>query len=351
MAIRERHNLRLLPLPVVLVFFTLLFSPGQQAWADELIMKDGSRLIGEVIKREGKTLEFKTSYAGVIKVKWDQVAELHAEKPVKLMLADESTVTTRHIKNNVEDLIIEGEAGAPAQTLGQSTVAYINPAPWRLGEGYRLTGHINFALEKERGNTDKDEIDIDGDLLWRRKNDRFKMFGEFERDRNNNKKTTDKWKTTGAYNYFLTKKWYAGAFLGFEHDQFADLNLRSIIGPLAGYQFFEGKEMNLSVELGPTWVDEDFENESDDRYIAAGWAINFDKFFFDEFVQFYHRQTGLLNTEDTGDLVWNTWTGLRFPLILGLVATTELQAEYDGGAAADADELDTTFSLKLGYQW
>ncbi len=38
-------------------------------------------------------------------------------------------------------------------------------------------------------------------------------------------------------------------------------------------------------------------------------------------------------------------------LILGLVASTEIKVEYDSGAADDADDTDTTYSLKLGYQW
>jgi hypothetical protein len=33
------------------------------------------------------------------------------------------------------------------------------------------------------------------------------------------------------------------------------------------------------------------------------------------------------------------------------VASTELQADYDGGAVDDVDEVDTTLRFKLGYQW
>jgi len=50
-------------------------------------------------------------------------------------------------------------------------------------------------------------------------------------------------------------------------------------------------------------------------------------------------------------VLWDTWTGLRFPLILGLIASTELKIEYDSGAAPGTDEVDTTYTLKLGYQW
>ena len=60
---------------------------------------------------------------------------------------------------------------------------------------------------------------------------------------------------------------------------------------------------------------------------------------------------GFLHLDSTDDLVWDSWNGLRFPLVFGLVASTELKIEYDGDAAENKDDLDTTYYLKMGYQW
>ena len=351
----QRSQVRFFPaLSALFLLVAAALITGQQVWADELLMKDGSRLIGEVVKRDNGTLEFKTSYAGIIKVTWDEVAELHADEPMKLMLDDESISTAKHIKSSEDGLIVYDDDIQPdlsEPSLAQDELAYINPEAWRTGDGYKLDGHINFALSKERGNTDKDEIDVDGDLIWRFKDDRFTTFGEFERDRNNNEKTKDKWKLDNAYDHFLTKQWFVGAYLGFEHDRFSDLNLRTSVGPKVGYQWFEGKAMNLSTQAGPIYVDEDFDSSPDDDYIALGWGIDFDKYLFSEFMQFYHRQTGFWSMEETSNVVWNTWTGLRFPLIWRFVASTEMRVEYDGGAAEGTDDTDTTYTLKIGYQW
>jgi len=119
-----------------------------RTFADELLMNDGSRLLGKVVKREGGTLEFKTSYAGVIKVKWAEVSELRADEPMKLMLKDESTLTAQRIRNTETGILLDDniEADQSIQSLAQDDLEYINPDPWRTGEGYKLNGHINFAL-------------------------------------------------------------------------------------------------------------------------------------------------------------------------------------------------------------
>ncbi len=325
--------------------------------ADELIMQDGSRLIGEVVhrkkvvKKKYRMLEFKTAYAGTIKVKWHEIAEIKTDKPMEVMLTDDSMIKVTRLTNNEEDMIVESGTDAPAQTLAQDKVAVINPEPWQKGEGYKFTGRINFGFERERGNTDEDEVDIDGNLLWRRKQDRFTAYGELEYDKKNNKKSKDKWNTDGTYNYFFTRHWFAGGFARLEHDRFADLDLRATAGPLVGYQWFESKELNLFASIGPGYVKENFDEESDDDYPALGWGINYDQFLFKSFVQAYHRQIAFWNLDETDDLVWDSWTGLRFPLKYGLVASTEMQLELDSGAAKGKDNLDTTYTLKMGYQW
>lgn len=337
---------RLLPL-----FLLLVLLPVMPLQADEVLLTDGSRIYGEVVMRDKSILRFRTDFAGVIAIKWDSIVELKADKPMKLLVGPDELRETRAIRNTPEGLIVEADASEPDQMISPAIVEYINPEPWRIGEGFKFTGLLNFALQSERGNTDKDEIDMDGNLLWRSRDRRFRAFGELERDHNNNKKTKDKWTIDGAYNHFLTGRWYSGANLGFEHDTFADLDLRSKLGPILGYQWYEGRRTNLSTEAGPIYVNERFIEENNNDYVGAGWWINYDHYLFEEFMQFYHRQVGLWNLQHTGNLVWDTWTGLRFPLLLGFVASTEIKVEYDSSVSGDVKEVDTTFKLKLGYEW
>jgi putative salt-induced outer membrane protein YdiY len=325
--------------------------------ADELLMRDGSRILGTIVKKDNGVLEFKTSYAGVIKVKWAEIEEVRADEPFRVMLQNDEIVMTTAIRNTDDIVTLETgtpEAPAPVE-LAQSDVAFIKPDAWRLGEGYKFTGRANFAYERERGNSDTDELDFDFDMTYRRLKDRFVAYGELERDvdndRDRDRTTDDNWKLSTSYHRFATKKLYWGGVVSADADDKAERELRLVAGPLVGYQFFESRPINLRAEVGITRVHEEFKNESDNNYTAGAWAIDFDKYLFDEFMQFYHRQTGLLSFKDYNDLIWNTWTGFRFPLVYGFVASTELQTEYDGDAAENADDLDTTFLLKLGYAW
>ena len=53
---------------------------GFSVMADELIMKDGSRLMGKVLKEDDGVVDFETSYAGTIKVKWSEIREVDCRR-------------------------------------------------------------------------------------------------------------------------------------------------------------------------------------------------------------------------------------------------------------------------------
>jgi putative salt-induced outer membrane protein YdiY len=331
--------------------FVLAFAALRPLMADELLMKDGSRLLGKVVKKEDDTLEFETSYAGIIKVKWIEVSQLTADAPVKVMLEDESTLVAGEIRRTEEATLLETEADVPAQSVTPGTVAYINPEPWRTGEGVKWTGLISIDLEVDRGNTDEDEFEVDGATTIRRLHDRFTFSGRYEEDKTNGVLTTQEWKEGNKYDYFLTEKFYYGALLAFEHDKFSDLVLRTRVGPHVGYQFFESKDLNLDTNVGLLYVDENYNVGEDDDFWSLGWQIDFDWFLVPGRVQFYHRHTGFQAVSNAGNLTIDSWTGFLFPLYKGIVASTEAEIDYDGGAPANIDKTDTTYRVKLGYQW
>jgi putative salt-induced outer membrane protein YdiY len=347
MNLRKGFEVRLASLALV---FAATLLTGFPAMADELIMKDGSRLKGKVIKEDGGVIDFKTSYAGTIKVKWAEVNELIADEPITVLLKNKETRAATNAKNTEAGVVLADESGT-TETISPEEIAYVNPEPWRVGKGMKWSGNVNVDLNYERGNSDKDEYHGDWTTTFRWRDDRLKFYGDYEREKSNDVLTDDNWRINGRYDHFVTEKFFYGGTLGLEHDRPADLQRRTIVGPLVGYEFYESTAMNLDVAGGPMYVNEEFYVDDNRDYLALGWAVDFDRFLIPRRMQFYHRHRGLLEPGDTDNLVWDAWTGFRFPIYAGIVASTEVLLEYDGGAPDDVDDTDTTYRVKLGYQW
>ena len=332
--------------------FVLFIVFAVSAMADTLTMDDGSVLKGEIIRQEKNTLQFKTTYAGTIKIKWDQVKKLQSEKPVTIMLVTDELISTQHVSNIANGVSQIKKEGEDWQTSFKThNVAFINPDPWRLNQGYKITARANISLKSQHGNTIKDEFELDGRLQFRSLRARYIFTGELENDNARGEKTADNWLFSGKYDYFFSKQRYFGVELSFERDKFTDLNLRTVLGPHVGRQYYESKAINLKAESGIVKVYEDNIANDDQDYLALNWHVNYDQYFFNEFTQFYHRHTGLWDWEKSDKVTIKSWTGFRFPLRAGVVASTEVEFDYDSQPEVSVGKTDTTYRVKLGYEW
>lgn len=322
--------------------------------ADELIMKNGSRLVGTLIKSESGKVEFETPFAGKLTINQENIDHIVTENPVTVQMADGSVILDKQIVSNESDgqMMITSDTGQTVN-YGISEIAIVNPAPWQLGNGYNWTGELSAALESERGNSDSDELDYELKSTWRSLADRYVIRSEGELDNNNGDKTNDNWEIRSKYDRFLKSDPddYWGVKLRFEYDKFADLDLRTIFGPHLGRQFFETPMLTLSAELGPVWVDEQFDVAEDNDFPGALWEVEATSDIIGFGTTLYAIHDGIYNFDASDEIILNTRIGIKMPLIFGLHTAIEAKYEYDGGAVEGVDDTDETYNFRIGYSW
>jgi putative salt-induced outer membrane protein YdiY len=332
----------------MILVFTLFAAAGN---ADELIMKNGSRLVGTLVSADENSVVFNTPFADDITINQDSIETIITEQEVTLLMQDGAVYRDKKIVTQDEDLIVF-EADQRPIKFDVLDIKMINPEPWRLGEGYKWFGEINAALKSERGNTDSDETDIELESVWRSLEDRYTIRGLGEVDKSNGDKTKDEWKLRNKYDRFskTDPDNYYGVQAAFEHKEFADLDLRTIVGPYVGRQFFETKILAMQGEVGIVYVDEQFDEAEDDNYWGSNWELRLISGIIPN-TELYLNQDGILNFSDTENIILNTTVGIGLPLIFGFKVAAEAKYEYDGGAVDDVEDTDRTYNLKFGYAW
>jgi hypothetical protein len=296
-------------LTLLLIIISVTFLIYRNSLADEVRLKNGDKLTGQVVRMQEDKLILKTSYAGEIYIVWEEVASVKTDGSVKVVLKDETSLegTTMAVEDGKMKLDT-GKLEAPA-TFSMVDVKTINPEPVKP---VKITARANVNITNERGNTDSDNYYFDGEFVARTEKNRYKIGGELSKEDSDGITTSQNWLGYGNYSHFLNDKWYLYADTLFEHDEFKDLNLRSTLGGGAGYQFFETPLLNLSISAGLAMVDENFDVAEDNDYSAGQWNVNYDQYFFDKFVQLFHVNTGFVSLEDANDWFLKTRTGLRF---------------------------------------
>ena len=331
----------------IIVMVSLLIT--ENSLADEVRLKNGDKLTGQIVRMQENKLILKTTYAGEISIIWQEVAGIQTDGSVKIVLTDETTLEgTTEVAEDGKMKLNTDKLETPS-TFSLADVKAVNPEPVKT---VRVNARANGSVTNERGNTNSDNYYFDGEFEARTKKNRYTVGGELSQEKADNVTTSQNWLAYGNYSHFLNEKWFLYVNTLFEHDEFKDLNLRSTLGAGAGYQFFETPLLNLSISAGLSKVDENFDLAEDNDYSAGQWEIKYDQYFFNKFVQLFHVDTGYISLEDSNDWFVKTRTGLRFPLYKGFAATLQYNYDWDNqpSAAAETEE-DTKFIFLLGYEF
>ena len=166
---------------------------------DEVIIDNGDRLTGVVkTTKEGKLI-LETSYAGEVKVQLSDIKRIMTDKPVKLVLEDDTQVSGTLSTSNGTEMAIRGDSGSELQPVLMTQITSINPEKLSI---VQVTGQFNAGLDRNRGNTDNDKYHVDAKTLLQWSDSRLNMRVDGDLERTNNKKSKQKGQLGIKYDYF-----------------------------------------------------------------------------------------------------------------------------------------------------
>jgi len=317
--------------------------------ADEVRLENGDRLTGTVVRMSEDTLIFETSYAGQIEIRWSEVVGIQSEAPLRMVLSDDTRLEGEIITAPEGSLKLSSEVLETPVVLNLSEIKEINPEEV---PPVRISARANVGITVENGNTDAENYNLDGEFTARTVKSRYRAGGEWNNEKTDDVDTVKNWLGYADYRYYLTPKWFLFANTLFENDEFADLDLRTTLGGGAGYQVFESDTLNLSFELGAAYIDQNFIVAEDTSFAAAQWGVEYDQYFFNDFIQLFHRNFGYWSFDDSDDWLIKTRQGIRHPIYKGFTATLQYNYDFDNQPSPDAKtDWDWKLLFLLGYQF
>ncbi len=320
--------------------------------ADTVTMKNGDKLTGTVVRKEGDSLVFKTGFAGEIKLQWTQISTLKTDKPVALVLDNDTTIEGANLAPTIAGSASVSTANvSESMNIALSSVKYINPSIEVSGKGVKVNGRVNAGASVASGNSESESYHLDGEVIMRTKTNRFTVGANMYKASDEVSDTEDKYAAFLKYDHFLSAKRYIYGNTSFARDEFKDQKLKSTIGLGYGHQFWEAPNRNLALEAGLTYVNDDYFVAVDENYLAGRWAVRFDHKLYQDRVQFFHLHEGLLDFSDTENLTITSQTGFRFPLFTGMNASIQANVDWDKSPPAGTKSTDRKILFSVGYAW
>lgn len=333
-------NLRI----VMLIGIAVLAAGVGVVRADEVILKNGDRLSGSIVKMGEGSLVLKTSYAGEIKIDWKEIQGFTSAAPAKVQTLDGSILTGVVTSPSPERIVVTGDQFGPTMEIPLTSIQAINPPPM-----VRHSGAFNLGGLIAKGNSDSKAINAS--LFYSLRADRHRFGVEGKYNYGEQSGTINVRNALGklTYDMFISTRVFWNIFALFEQDTLQDLNLRSTFGTGPGYQFIDTKRTQLSGTVGVAFVNEDWRTREDTNTAAGRWGVNLRTILIPDRLILFHRQEGFYDFKEPNAWRLRADQGLQVPVYKQLAVNLEYDFRYNSNPAPARKRTDHLYIIGISY--
>lgn len=231
------------------MFAVIVFASA--AVADQVTLKNGDRISGDIVSVDGKTLLIKTEFAGDVTIQWDAIVGIESKQNLNLTLKDGTKLSGKITTTDGKFVVAGAPAAAGAGPASKDTIVAVrNDAEQKAFDAaaermahpkltYFWSGLFDTGLALTRGNSATVSFTFNAKAIRETPRDKLTVYSNYIYANND---TTPPSSTTA--NLFqagirgdlnLRPRLFVFAFGDFETNQLQHLSLRQVYGGGFGY--------------------------------------------------------------------------------------------------------------------
>lgn len=376
----------------------IIFALPILAVADQVYLKDGSQLVGQIQKMSDAKLTMDTSFAKGLQIQSNTIKGVATENKLMVslksgdrlngILAYSKETGQRLTKTSFGDIQLQGESAlaniwktktespevvVETQQHKQTVAKLENQHKEELDQVKRSyeekindieiakaqledpwSGNIGLGISGQSGNTDNFGIQGRGEALRDTGFDRITLYVEGNLEKQNKITSTNEVFAGAALEHDLNPIWFVFGSADFEKDEFENLELRGIAQTGVGRFFIRQDNLTFKGLVGLGYQHESFTDgtTSEEGVVSLGYDFLYQ---YDEWWKFGHKFTyypSLSRPASDYRLISNAFAemplaGIDSPWKLRL----SLRNQYDNVPKPSINKLDTAYMMNLVYDW
>lgn len=328
----------------ILCLLLSLFLMPRAGFADQLIMKNGDVITGDITRISDGEVLIKPGYSGKFAVGIADVLSIEADKEFAVELADGSEFNAQFAgaRDGEQVLIVDGSL----MTIGITDVAEAEEPE----EFYHRVSHLDVNATFNGGNTDSQSTLIVADTRLKFGDHRHLAELTFRRDQTDGISTKKQDLFSYQYNWLVNDPWYVGATTTYERDPIRDLSHRYTLGVLAGRDLLDDSKRFLTISIGAGYSDQQIGDGSDSGSVGL-WNLIYEHDFRGGDISFFHKNNLTYQFYAENNAIFKTNTGFQFDIVSDIYAKISLRYDYETQPAAGASKDDTTLAIGVGAEF
>ena len=319
--------------------------------ADKLELVKGDVVNGRFVSATFENVIFESDSFGTITIASDRVKKLSLTEGIKVESVGRCSL--EHFSPEKVWILCGFDIYSISHaflspSIRMEALEDINP-PWRS------SGEFSVAGERERGNSNGDEWEVEFNYSLQKEVHRNRFAIEYENDISKEGANEEEYFVSYNYDWFFTSNWFLNANTSWEKDDTDNLAEELHYGLGAGYQFWETELNSLGVEFGFAYITQEFTDETpkwgdNKEYTALTWSVDWWWMMVDQ-IKLFHNHQLTESMKHISDYQLDTETGFRFFVTKSIYAQIKYEWDIKGEPTEGNSKIDETWTLGLGAKW
>lgn len=328
--------------------------------ADEIITKNGSRLLGELILFEDGNLTLQTDFAGKIRIPTNEIKSISTDNEISVRLEDNRTFESKILLSDDSKILIQENQLTPTFEEVRHLWPSSNEDPLVVEMQKKANAlvmswknSLGFDFMGSSGNTQNFGIGARLDSEYGNKIRNYDMYLSYNNSTKKDQVIVDETKLGIEYDsrFFEQLSWYAKTDL--ENDRLEELDLRSTSALGLKYSWMNDRTYQLSFRSGLAFRFEEYSVTGQENVDALAMDFGF---------EYSHNIKDLLSLESDisiipsveklSDFLISKDTALVIPLDKdsNWNLRTGLDGTYNSTPAKSKEELDLKYYMRIIYR-
>ncbi len=330
------------------------------AVADELVLADGSRLVGQVQTMADGKVVISTDFAGDMTLEMDRVRGITTDKPMSIQLDRGNSVEgALRYSADGQQQVVAASLGAPLNVeLGRLS------AIWAAGQDRPDLGaptqedqnpwtvKLQLGVDGQSGNTDRFSINGQADFLRTLDAERLLLYAKVRTSHENGDDTTKEFIAGISLEHDIDDRWFGFGKIEYERDKFENLNYRITATTGLGYFVIKEAEEEWKWRGGVGFQIEDFApgDDSEDAIAELGWDYRKE---ISPHMLFTHSLVLYPTLDAIKDIRIVMDNAAEIPLASDEAWKLRMgvRNDYNGQPEGDVERLDTFYYLNVVWDW
>ncbi len=240
------------------------------ACADQIVLTNGDRLTGDIVKSDSNVLTLKTDFAGSIDIKWSAIQQLTSDKPVFVQNSADKKTYSGSVSTEGDNLVIKTQSGQ-TESIPKASVAAVRSTAEQAAyekqqhpgflQGWSGGANVSFALTG--GNSETKNLGLAFTAVRTGRRDKLGLSASSVYATNDApgaipSTTANLEQGSARYDHDLNQVLFGFVSADFMADALQTLNLRSVFTGGLGYHVIKTSNTTLDLLSGVNYTRESY---------------------------------------------------------------------------------------------